>query len=84
MCVVQRGLGSPGIAVTAGAGISSDAGSPAQAQGGPLRPGGHLRRPPGPMGILQMTPQVRLLSLTQFSLGESGIQLFKHLSTMGT
>ena len=65
MCLLQREMDSPGIAMMAGAGIPTDASTPPQGQG--LRPGGHLRRPPGPMGTLQMTPQVWPLFANTYS-----------------
>ena len=55
-CLLQRGLDSPGIAMMAGAGISTAAGTPPQ--GPSLMPGVYSRHPPGPMGSLQTTPQV--------------------------
>ncbi len=55
---MQGDGGSPsGVALIAGAGIPSDAGSPQQG----IHPGATLRHPPVQGASLQMTPQVRLL-----------------------
>ncbi len=57
-CIMQGDGGSPsGIALMAGAGIPSDAGSPQQG----IHPGATLRHPPTQGASLQMTPQVSLL-----------------------
>ena len=56
--LMQGDGGSPsGVALIAGAGIPSDAGSPQQG----IHPGATLRHPPVQGASLQMTPQVSLL-----------------------